>query len=353
MPNLQQHAALDVGGAVRAYLKFEVGITRGKVPEPAEVGGRAPDLLREQLAARDREISRLRARLAAGDDATGGIAPGHLIWIFGVARTGSSWLGAMMGDLDDHATWYEPYVGDVFGYAYYMRAGDQQKGREDYILGDPYRETWIRSVRTFVLDGAGARFPELGEKGYLVVKEPNGSVGAPLLVEALPESRVILLVRDPRDVVASLLAAQRRGSWGAGEDALADTAPDEFVRQRARMYNASFGKAWEAYREHKGRKIATRYEDLRYDALGELEKIYSALGISIEGGQLRVVVEKHAWENIPERQKGPNKPRRKARPGGWQEDLTPEQARMVEEITTPIMNEFYPGWERTTITPSD
>ena len=354
MPNFQQHAMLDVAANVRAYLKFEVGITRGDVPDGAGGGG-PTDALHEQLAAKNQEISRLRVRLAAGDSdtATGGIATGHFIWIFGVARTGSSWLGAMMGDLDDHATWYEPYVGDVFGYAYYMRAGEQQRGREDYILGDPYREAWIRSLRTFVLDGAGARFPELGEKGYLVVKEPNGSVGAPLLVEAMPESRVILLVRDPRDVVASLLAAQREGSWGAGEDALADTAPDEFVQQRAMMYNASFGKAWEAYREHKGRKITTRYEDLRYDALGELENIYSALGVPIGDRQLRVVVEKHAWENIPERQKGPNKPRRKARPGGWQEDLTPEQARMVEEITTPILNEFYPGWERATTTPSD
>ena len=354
MPNLQQHAVLNVAPNVRAYLRFEVGIARGEVPDLAE-GGRPPDLLREQLAARDREISWLRARLAAGDSdaSTHGIPPGHFIWVFGVARTGSSWLGAMMGDLDDHATWYEPYVGDVFGYAYYMRAGEQQRGREDYILGDPYREVWIRSLRTFVLDGAGARFPELGEKGYLVVKEPNGSVGAPLLVEALPESSVILLVRDPRDVVASLLAAQKRGSWGAGDDPLADTDPDAFVQQRARMYAASFGKAWEAYQEHKGRKVVTRYEDLRYDTLGELEKIYSALGIPVEGGQLRMVVEKHAWENIPQRQKGPNKPRRKARPGGWQEDLTPQQARMVEEITTPIMNEFYRGWERAGTAPSD
>src|SRR5919107_1428454 len=346
MPNLQQSAVLDVAKDVRAYLRFEVGITRGEVPGPAEVLGRPPDLLQEQLASKDREISRLRARLAAGDsDATiGSITPEHFIWIFGVARTGSSWLGAMMGDLEDHATWYEPYVGDVFGYAYYMRAGEQQREREDYILGDPYREAWIRSLRMFVLEGADARFPELGENGYLVVKEPNGSVGAPLLVEALPESRVILLVRDPRDVVTSLLAAQRRGSWGAGDDALADTAPDEFVRQRAMMYNASFGKAWEAYREHKGRKVAIRYEDLRYDALGELEKIYSALGIPVEEEQLRRGVEKHTWENIPDREKGPNKPRRKARPGGWQEDLTPEQARMVEEVTTPVMNEFYPGW---------
>src|ERR671911_701256 len=159
MPNLQQRAVLDVAKDVRAYLRFEVGIIRGEVPGSAEVLGRPPDLLQEQLASKDREISRLRARLAAGggDATAGGIPPEHFIWVFGVARTGSSWLGAMMGDMDDHATWYEPYVGDVFGYAYYMRAGEQQRGREDYILGDPYRGAWIRSLRTFVLEGGQAR----------------------------------------------------------------------------------------------------------------------------------------------------------------------------------------------------
>src|SRR5215211_7613263 len=200
MPDLRQQVVLDVAKDVRAYLKVEVGITRGEVPDL-----RPPDLLREQLAAKDREISRLRARLAARERraTTGGIPPEQFVWVFGVARTGSSWLGAMMGDLEGHATWDEPYVGDVFGYAYYMRAGEQQRQRKDYILGDAYKEAWIRSVRAFVLGGVDARFPELDENGYLIIKEPNGSVGAPLLIEALPESRMILLVRDPRDVVAS------------------------------------------------------------------------------------------------------------------------------------------------------
>ena len=243
-------------------------------------------------------------------------------------------------------------VGQLFG-NFHRRAEKANLVRPDFVMADATRRGWIHSIRNFVLDGAKYARPRLGPDHYLVVKEPNGSVGAPLLMEALPESRMILLVRDPRDVVASLLAAQREGSWGAGEDALADTDPDEFVRQRARMYKASFGKAWEAYEAHRGRKVAIRYEDLRYDALGELEKVYSSLVIPIEEEQLRRVVEKHAWENIPERQKGLNKPRRKAKPGGWREDLTPEQARMVEEITTPIMNEFYPGWERAGATPSD
>ena len=38
-------------------------------------------------------------------------------------------------------------------------------------------------------------------------------MGAPLLMEALPESRMILLVRDPRDVAASTLDAAKEGGW--------------------------------------------------------------------------------------------------------------------------------------------
>ena len=346
MPIFKQEIILEAARNVKVFFEVRMGVVRGGMPDAAGD--------RERLAARDREISRLKALLAAeGGAPTGGVRPENLIWMFGVARTGSSWLGAMMGELEGHALWNEPYVGDVFGYAYYMRGGEQQRQRRAYILSDAYKEAWIRSLRTFVLDSVDARFPELGKNGCLVIKEPNGSVGAPLLSEALPESRMILLVRDPRDVVASLLAAQRKGSWGAGDDPLADADPDEFVRQRARMYNASFGKAWEAYEAHVGRKVVIRYENLRYDTLGEMEKVYSSLGIPIERERLREVVEKHAWENIPDKQKGPDKPRRKARPGGWQEDLTPEQARMVEEITAPSMNEFYPAEGRAVATPSD
>ena len=47
----------------------------------------------------------------------------------------------------------------------------------------------------------------------MVIEEPNGSIRAPLMMEALPESRMILLVRDPKDVVAFAPDARREGSW--------------------------------------------------------------------------------------------------------------------------------------------
>jgi hypothetical protein len=359
MPVFRQRVTMAVR-SVRAFLNLEAGVVRGGVPEPQVSGAaREPagqdqriERLRRELAEKGRENARLRSRLAAGSFGLpgGSVKPENMIWMFGSGRTGSSWLSTMMGDLGDHARWNEPYVGELFGTAYYIRAGDRMRGRKDYALGDDYREAWIRSIRNFVLEGANARFSGLGENGYLAIKEPNGSIGAPLLAEAFPESRMILLVRDPRDVVSSALAAQRKGSWGegwrtnGGGDSLADTDPDEFARQWANMYAVSLGNAREAYEKHEGPKAVVRYEDLRTNTLQTMRRLYSTLGILMNEGELAGVVERHAWENVPENKKGPDKPHRKATPGGWRQDLTPEQARIVEELTIPIIEEFYPEW---------
>jgi hypothetical protein len=278
------------------------------------------------------------------------INPANLVWIFGSGRSGSTWLRSIMGEMEGCRVWEEPMVGRLFG-AFYESAREGNLRSKDFVMGEPIRSGWIQSVRNFVLDAAYYSHSGLREDEYLVVKEPNGSVGAPLLMEALPESRMLLLIRDPRDVVASALDGAKRGNWRydwrggdvPGKKNLADERPDAFVRRQANSYRRSLAAAKKAYDAHGGPKVLIRYEDLRADTLGTLRMVYAELGIPAHEEFLARAVKRYSWENIPKEEKGPGKFYRKGVAGGWREDLTPKQVRIVEEVTAPLMEAFYPG----------
>ena len=360
MPVFEQHLTIMVR-SISAFLNLQVGITRGgSAPVPLQANpSRQLEEARRELESKDRalekarrELTKVRARsVRNGTEETGSIKPENIVWIFGTGRSGNTWLSSMIEEVG-HAVWKEPNIGKLFGEFYYGARPGQRKHWK-FVLGDPWKDLWLGSIRRFVLEGASGRFPELSKDDCLVVKEQPGSIGAPLLMEALPESRMILLVRDPRDVAASWLDGSRGGGWRVARVAerapeqvpnvlRADENPTAYVKQTAQHYLKNVSKAKEAYDAHQGPKVLIRYEELRADTLGTMKRMYSALGIKVDQGELERVVEKHSWEMIPEEEKGEGKFHRRATPGGWQEDLTPEQAKAVEEITAPLLEEFYP-----------
>jgi hypothetical protein len=74
-----------------------------------------------------------------------------------------------------------------------------------------------------------------------------------------------------------------------------------------------------------------------------MRRIYTALEIPVDPGELARSVEKHLWENIPVEEKGEGKFYRRGASGGWRDDLTPEQVEIVEGVAAPLLKEFYPA----------
>jgi hypothetical protein len=287
----------------------------------------------------------LRGDFKGGEQARS-VNPENMVWIFCTARSGSTWLRSMLDDLVDGEVWEEPKVGRLFG-EFYSRAKQTQRGRVNYVLGDPTREAWTEALREFVLRTAWASHPSVTPERYLIVKEPGGAVGAPLLMAALPESRMVLLVRDPRDFAASVLDATRKDGWmqeGMDDWARRDLSSERdvlrYLRALSKQYMRQMSNGKKAFDSHGGRKVLLRYDDLRADTLGTMRQLCAELAISFDEQELSRVVSKHSWEKVPERERGAGKFYRKATPRGWKEDLTPEQARVVEDITAPLIEEF-------------
>lgn len=353
-------------------LTLVAGFTRGQVTNLDQMGEQAhgPRKARRLPKWQKQHLGRVQSSQDLARSDSSDIRPENFIWMFGTMRVGSTWLGYMMEEQRGQKRWREPMVGMLFGsFFHHLGLGWNEwtlpYQYPHFIFSSRQKETWLNSIRQMVLEGARARFPRMSEKDYLIVQEPTGSVGAPWLMEALPESRMVFLLRDPRDVVASMLDASKKGGWFYAEkylipyefraeeylidqkqlegapDSLAETSPTAFVEEWAKRYLRDVGNVKLAYEAHRGRKVLVRYEDLKADTLGTMKRIYSALEIAVDEEELARAVAKHAWERIPDDKKGEGKVLRKATPGGWREDLSPEEVAVVERITAPLLKEYY------------
>ena len=159
------------------------------------------------------EDPQARPEAPPADDQFPAIAQEQVVWMFGTRRTGSTWLGFMLRDLPGGHKWGEPLIGGLIGDFYY---NFEDKTGKNHIFSPVYRDLWQSWIRRLVCEGAAARAPDLvSSDGFMVIRDPHGTNGAPVLCEAMPASRLLILVRDPRDIVASMADAHQSGGWMA------------------------------------------------------------------------------------------------------------------------------------------
>ena len=262
----------------------------------------------------------------------------NLLWVFSYPRSGSTWLTR---ELLSHGThcWDEPLIGQHL--ACFVGKGDSganrrlvdlQRDRQDYFFCDAYRDTWRFHARTLILNRIHCQIQDLERP--IVIKEPNGSMGADLIMACLPGSRMVVVLRDGRDVIDSLLDARAQGAWAT--DTSQAVSPDvrlAHIESEAYLWVERMTALLKLFAGHPGDlRYLLRYEHLRSNTRHELEKLYAFLGIDIPEDRLAKLVEKYTFENLPAKKKGKGKPRRSARPGAWKDNLTAEEQALLNEI---------------------
>lgn len=257
------------------------------------------------------------------------------MWIFGSPRTGSTWLMRMLGDLPGVVQVDEPYIGAHLGpWAAgqtrgagepLQRVNDRFADHVGYVLGHERRPLWKPAVRTFILElveglsGQGPQTPS-----FVVIKEPNGSQGADVIMECLPRARLLFLTRDGRDVLGSLIRAE--GVEGRPPDRRL-----AWLESRARAWRFRSEVVSRAFADHPEQlRLRVRYEDLVEDPARELGRIVRWLGADLPADKVATIASHHRRTGAAAR---------RGRAGLTDEEL----ARIVTEIGPMLAELGYEG----------
>jgi sulfotransferase family protein len=288
-------------------------------------------------------------------------APGRLAWIFGSSRSGSTWLLRMLSELERVVPIDDPHLGHHLGVWRPIplawatakdlpklgTLADYKRKKRDYLFSDQYRDTWMPELRRLI----GARFEAQAaedlagspaEDPIVVVKEP-GSHAADTIMDLFPDSILIFLLRDGRDVVDSWLDAYRDGSWATEEGAypLDDAGRPALIRWQSSVWLHRTEVVQETYeRTDPERRVMIRYEEMREDPVAALAGICGVLGIDADRDQLEGIAAANEFSRVPKSRKGAGREIRRAKPGGWATHMSREEIIEMHEILAPKLDEL-------------
>jgi len=288
----------------------------------------------------------------------------RVIWLFGSPRSGSTWLAMMAAQHPAITIMNEPTIGYHLSPWLCNEPGYRPEDLDVSTLtirrvmeNDPQKffsaehaDVWVPGLRRLLNDRLRSHLERNApgaspESTLLLVKEPNGSQSADVIMRAQPTARLLFLLRDGRDVVDSELASFAVGGWqerafrhmrGVGADERLD-----FVVRSAYQWLWRTEVVQAALAEHRGPTHTIRYEDLLSDTERRLRELFEWLGRPLERSRVESVAERLDFERLPSH--GPGEFNRSAAPGAWRDNLRPEEREAVTEILRPKLTEL--GYE--------
>lgn len=276
----------------------------------------------------------------------------NLLFIVGCPRSGTTWLQRLVAAHPQIQTGQESrlfeYIGTQFRFWRQDLASVVQIGRGGTGLACYLDEQEFLAIqKNYLASLLGPMLKDLPPGRIFLEKTPGHALFVPEIIKLLPAAKIIHLIRDPRDVVASHLAAAN--GWGS-----------KWATRRIKI-------AVEIWRQHviaaqtagaqlpPGQFLELHYEDLFTDPAGHLRQIAGFARLTWSDVEIARAVELNTADvlkrgggtPIPirgEHGKASNcvvrEPKgfvRKARPGAWREDFSPWQrwrlARALRKIS--------------------
>lgn len=266
----------------------------------------------------------------------------ELLFLLGAPRSGTTWLQVLLSHHPDIAAGRETHIFSAYLGRFVDRWEWESRHGADgltKLMEEREFEEFCKGIALAALQ----KIREMKPDARLICeKSPSHSIKAPYIHRLFPHGHFLHLVRDPRDVVASLRAAGR--GWGAywASTSVVDSA-----------------RSWRTHVEGAlslsgaPRYLQVSYERLRHKPEAELARIYDWLHLPVEPDGIRRAVEETTLEKLrnssvetAEVQSAPQPPGfyRSGVAGGWRSELSGSDLAAVEEICAPLMDQL--GYSR-------
>jgi len=282
-------------------------------------------------AVKDKIQKRKISKITSFSEKQENILEKKMVWVFGSPRSGTTWFCSQLLNHPENIIWYEPDIGIHLAVMAdnkitknneptFERIYDEHGKRDAYFFSEKHKENWMPALRKLILIRAFSEAQTVDKN--LIIKEPVGAQASEIIMECFPNSKLIFLVRDGRDVVDSRMDMHGKDTWAK----LQPLKSEQDRKRKIRWYSFQWKQIMErmnlAYQQHQpSLRFLIKYEDLRKDTFSVLKKVYEFLNIKINDQELKNIVHTYNFENIDDSLKGKGKFFRKATPGSWKNNF--------------------------------
>ena len=287
----------------------------------------------------------------------------RLVFVLGCPRSGTTWVQRLLSCHPRVRTGQESnlFIDSIGLQLRRWRRGLSLKERSGVGLACYFTEAeMLELLREFMLKLLQRMLEPLNDGEIFVEKTPDHALYLAEIIEMLPASRIIHVIRDPRDVVASLIAAAR--GW-ASESLWAPRS----AREGAKLWMKSVNTVRKTIKHTRSKQLLeVRYEDLYDSPVPTLRGIAEFVGLVWTEEEMREVVEANRFAPGGDRNQpaiplsgqaalafGPHvtDPEgflRKGKPGSWKSDLSPVDKFWVWKLARECAREngYRIGWFR-------
>jgi len=193
--------------------------------------------------------------------------------------------------------------------------------RNNYFFHDKYKDTWKFFLRKLILNRIHVEFHDLS-KPIIILEYPDSSFGADIIVDCFPESKVIILVLDGRNIVQSQKSSLLKNNKMLFGSGYSIPKMPEFIEQQSKMWV----KMIEIFNQleiihSKNKLLILKFETLVDNIKENLKRIYQFLDVQIDDENLQNISKKILEDE-----------RTKVLLRNWRDSFTEEEISLMEKI---------------------